>query len=293
MKTKITGSDGFTLIELLVAIFILAFVAVFTSKSLQSSIRFQNKYQKNLDQEGRLRSGLSVMERDINMAFHTQSIEQYMNQQIAAGSKTPPAGQQVPPGPFGLPQPITSAANTPQKPNWTQFWGDEDKLYFTSRSNVRFNSDSNESDLMKVGYVLKSCGGALGSGPTKTLNCVWRITSPVIVDPIDQGGTEQVLIENVKEFKMRYIGVGKEDWDSKWYTDTRGDTNSFDKFPIAVQIHVATEEDRNGKPRESVQDTIAMIRFPNNESPADANQQTPTPGAPTKPGGVPPTKPGG
>ena len=80
-----------------------------------------------------------------------------------------------------------------------------------------------------------------------------------------------VLLENISEFKLRYIGKEKEDWVSTWQTDEGGDTATKGKFPTAVEISMTIKRETGKKKKEYSMQVVSQIRFPNNEEAKNAN----------------------
>ncbi|MNL43734.1 Pseudopilin GspJ [compost metagenome] len=93
---------------------------------------------------------------------------------------------------------------------------------------------------------------------------MWRRSSPYVDLDVTKGGDEVVLLENLTEFKLRYIGKGKQDWVNEWKTDQSGDGATKGRFPTAVEVSVKIEkDDGKGKKKYSMQ-LIIPIHFPNN-----------------------------
>jgi hypothetical protein len=87
----------------------------------------------------------------------------------------------------------------------------------------------------------------------------------VIDDKIDEGGTKQVLLDNVNSLKLRYIGPENEqEWRQDWMSDDRGDAVTKNKFPYAVEITLEIQE-KTEKSKPLAMTVVAQLSFPNNQ----------------------------
>src|SRR6185437_10499431 len=62
----------FTLIEVMIAMVLMAFLTIFTARSIHNALHSKARIEHDLDKYSTLRDALKVMERDINNAFHYQ-----------------------------------------------------------------------------------------------------------------------------------------------------------------------------------------------------------------------------
>jgi hypothetical protein len=122
-----------------------------------------------------------------------------------------------------------------------------------------------QADFIEVGYSLKSCKSLTGEQASS--QCLWRRTTSWVDEDVTKGGDEVVLLENISEFKLRYIGKGKDDWVGDWRTDNGGDAATKGHFPTAVEISMTAQrkDPKTGKDRKYSMQIVAQIRFPNNE----------------------------
>lgn len=250
---------GFTLIEVLIVLIILAVLATLTAQTIQRSTAIKSKIQQNIDQSSAVRNALAVMERDINLAFNYRDPNREVEEAIQkAKQKNQDANA-----------PPTEAEGKPAPPKLTQFNGESQKLAFTSLGGVRVLPDIQESEQMEVSYSMRACKSFFH--PEKTMQCLFRRTSPVIDEKLDDGGSEVAILENVTKFQLRYFGDNKaEDWVEVWKTGEGADDTTRNRFPHAVEVTLETEE--NGKKIKML--TVAELRFPNNpkkQEGADAN----------------------
>lgn len=289
-----TRERGFTLIEVMIALMILAFLAYFTSQSVQQALRTKGKVQKDIDKNSTLRDALRIIERDVNLAFNYRdvSIELYNrtqeNRKNAAtgkksktGDKNPPAG--VIPATPQDPTPQTTE-NTDEKFKLkvdkvlTQFIGEKNAINFSSLSNMRVTEDSQTSSQSEIGYSVRPCRRR--STQEQSSQCLWRRVNPLIDEDIDKGGTETVLLENVSEFSLRYLGPGREEeWIDTWITTDRGDDQTKGKFPLAVEITLGIKDPNPDAKDKNLRATVvAAIRNPNNKEDPSAKETGQTPG---------------
>jgi prepilin-type N-terminal cleavage/methylation domain-containing protein len=286
---------GMTLIEVMISLLILSFIAIFTGQSIRNALNSKTRIQKNIDVQGSLRDALSVMERDINLAFQfrdpnislynaaIQQREKNLQEQQKGGAKPPPAQAQNGMGggfnnPFSDTPPAEKLAPRPVRV-LTQFVGEKDKLSFSSLSNVRLRADDPSSSIAEIGYSLKNCRRR--TSQEKSSSCLWRRVSPMLGTDITKGGSETVLLENVEDFQLRYLGPGKPDeWVDFWASNERGDDTTRFKFPYAVEItlEVSDPTQTNGTKKRTYRMTkVAEIRNPNNlKNDASANGQGPS-----------------
>lgn len=275
---KISHTRGFTLIEVIIAMMIMAFLSLFTVEAIQRALKSRTKIQADIDKTSTVRDALRVMERDINMAFNYRdpAIEVF-NQAQKARKKV--SGQTLnATGTGGLVSSLPPATGTdPEKFKEkvekisTQFIGDAESINFTSLSNVRLSEDAPTSSQAEVGYKIKSCRRR--TTQEQSSKCLWRRVSPYFHEDITRDGTETVLLENVQEFKLRYLGPGKDaEWKDAWSSSpSGGDDTTKGNFPYAVEITLEVK-DTGAKTKDKTlrMTTVAAIRNPNNPKPKTA-----------------------
>jgi prepilin-type N-terminal cleavage/methylation domain-containing protein len=272
---------GFTLIEVMIAMVILSFLSLFTVEAIKKALQTKQKVQKDIDKSATVRDALRIMERDINMAFNYRDINialynmtQKQRQKDAQTKNVPGQTQNTP----GQPNPPTTpgqppGAAAPVDPNKyklktekiaTQFIGEPHALSFTSLSNVRMMEESPISSQAEIGYELKPCRRR--STQEQSSQCLWRRVANYIHDDITKDGQLTVMLENVTEFKLRYLGPGREDeWIDTWITNERGDSQTQGKFPYAVEITLEVKDPTpQAKDKPLRLTAVAAIRNPNN-----------------------------
>jgi prepilin-type N-terminal cleavage/methylation domain-containing protein len=290
MKIK---NSGFTLLELLIAISILAVLTVFSNQSIQNAMRAKVKIHDKLQDMSAVRDALRVMERDINLAYHYRDIETEYKELVKKNSQTtqtPPPQQ-----PLGTPlapvQPNPIAAmitawaqkDPDRKDPTTHFIGANEEIHFASMNSAKLSEETPQADFIKVGYYLTECRKPGGSGQSS--KCLVRSSDPLIEGDITRNGPATVLLENVGEFKLRYIGKGKQDWVSDW-NSKNGDGATKDNFPEAVEISITTSKmnEKLKVAKKISMQIVAPIRYPNNADKSqgptlnDPNAPPPPPG---------------
>lgn len=265
---------GFTLLEVMIAIMIMAFLSLFTVQAIQNALKAKTKVQKEIDKTSTLRDALRIIERDINMAFNYRDINiQLYNmaqkeRQKKAQTQNNTVQNQAPVN--TVVQPPQGASADPEKYKLktekvlTHFLGQSDSIDFTTLSNIRMAEDSKISSQAEVGYKLKSCRRR--STQEQSSQCLWRRVSNFIHEDITKEGEETVLLENITEFKLRYLGPGKqEEWVDQWMTNEQGDDTTRGVFPYAVEITLEVKDtDPNAKDKSLRMTSVAAIRNPNN-----------------------------
>jgi general secretion pathway protein J len=121
----------------------------------------------------------------------------------------------------------------------SNFIGQKNKLLFTSMAHQRLYTDAKESDQMVVEYFLKTATDRNARGRTDLM----RRENPLLDGPMERGGTEDVLLEGVRQLQLSYWDSDKKDWVDEW------DTRRIEKksiLPVRVRITLFMK-DENGK----------------------------------------------
>lgn len=266
------NNRGFTMIELMITITILSTLTVLTAQAITQAIKAKVKLQDQIDDVSRLRDAVRLLERDINLAYHYRDIEKELEQIIK--KKNTPNQQQQQQQP-NVPTEPDSSNQAPRQDPETHFVGNGESINFVTFNNARTVRNARQADYVEVGYALKDCKNLReDKGSSK---CLWRRSTPYVDLDVTKGGDEVVLLENVSEFKLRYIGKGKQDWVTDWRTDAQGDGATKGKFPQAVEISITVEKKEKGKGKKYSMQVIVPIHFPNNPEEgtnAQGNQST-------------------
>jgi prepilin-type N-terminal cleavage/methylation domain-containing protein len=266
------NSKGFTLLEVILAITILSTLSLLSTQAISRALKARGKIQQEVDDVSALRDSMRMIRTDINLAFHHRDFEQ---ETLDIVNK--PAAVSVPPGTPPPPAPPPPKRQTQRYSPVTHFTGNDTELNFVTLNSGRLTTANVQADFIEVGYSLKSCNNLTTGAASK---CLFRRTQNVLDDDVKTGGNEIVMLENVTEFKLRYIGESKQDWVSMWdSTSKSSDGGTRDKFPDAIEVSVTIEREVEKKPRSYSMQLVVPVHFPNNsDKPASS-------AAPAVPGG--------
>ncbi len=249
---------GFTLIEVILAITILSTLTVLTTQSLSRALKAKVKIQNEVDDVSALRDTMRMIRTDLNLAFHHRDFEKELQDLVNKPATSAPGVPQVPQQPIA---PLVARENKRFDPV-THFSGESDQVHFVTMNNGRTTANANQADFIEVGYAVKGCRNLTDA--SKSSQCLYRRTQLVIDEDVAVGGTESVLLENITEFKVRYIGEGKQDWVSTWNTKNSSDAATRLRFPEVVEISLAIEREVDKKKRNYSMQYAVPIHFPNN-----------------------------
>lgn len=306
---KLKSNSGFTLVEIVISLTILATLTVFSTMNIQAALRAKAKVSEQVEDMGKVRDALRILERDINLAYHYRDIEMEFKAEVACRSRTTQQQQQQQQPIPGVPAPPTAPpgagaagatqacldsyaqdpkikeSNRTRLDPTTQFVGKENKMDFATMNTGRVSVTEQMADFAKVGYALKKCNNLDGSS-TGSGECLVRRYSTVVEGDITKGGEDTVLLQDVTEFKLRYIGPGKQDWNSAW-SSVEGDAATKDNYPSAVEISLTIEVKRNEKvkAKKISMQIVSPIHFPNNK-PRTSGGSNPS-AIPGQPAGAP------
>ncbi len=247
---------GFTLIEVMISMAIMAMLTVLVSQSIRSAVQNKKKLEARMAAETTLYDALRVMKLDIERAFNYQDvffeIENIALQQLDAEKPKNQNGQ------------TDQREQRPPPIKLTHFLGELSSVHFTALNHYRTKYNAPESDQMEVGYYVDSCERPDGEGTTK---CLWRRTSPLIDDEVDQGGAKVVVAHNVTRFELAYRSDREnEEWIKQWRSDNKGRNDHRNNFPHFVKVDLEIEDEKSKKARAVQQSIVIQIAFPNNES---------------------------
>lgn len=273
MRNQMKSKSGFTLLEVILAITILSTLTILSTQVISRALKARTKIQAEVDDVSALRDSMRMIKTDINLAFHHRDFEKEI-QDLVRKPKTPlPAG--VVPAP---PPPRQTKRSDPA----TQFIGTDSEVNFVTMNSGRTISDIVQADFIEVGYSLKSCTNLTTKQASQ---CLYRRTQNLLDDDVKTGGNEIVMLENVTEFKLRYISEAKQDWVSTWNSSSSSsDAGTRDIFPEAVEVSLTIEREIENKPKSYSMQFVIPVHFSNNaDKPSAADSSaSPTP----QPGGL-------
>jgi prepilin-type N-terminal cleavage/methylation domain-containing protein len=201
---------GFSLIEILIVLVLLGFLGLSTFSAVRATIQNKESIDRRTEilQEGR--AVLAILERDISGAYYNVA-EDF----VWAPVKEDPL------------KPLSNPLPAPVKPlPVTVFKGSGSDMFFTSRTHRRRGVDSPENESHFVTYQLNS--GQLIRGNSL------RAVSPKDRENADKFETE-ILLENIKNFKVSFYDPKTETWSDLWDTEKRDYEN---RLPEAVKIEL-------------------------------------------------------
>lgn len=270
LQKKSSKRSGFTLIEVVLAVSILATLTVLVTQAISRALKAKTKIQAEVDDVASLRDSMRMIRNDLYLAFHYRDFYKDINDAYKKLNTTAAAASAL------NQQTVEAPAVDPT----TQFIGTEDKMNFVTSNNGRISTSTKQADFIEVGYFLKDCKG-LSEG-AKTSKCLFRRTQLIVDDDPEAGGTEMPMLENVSEFKLRYIGAGKTEWASQWNSKEGMDASTKGKYPDAVEVTLGIEREIGGKKKEYSMQFVVPIHFVNN---ATTNSSSNGLQVPTVPGG--------
>lgn len=299
-NNALNSEKGFSLLEVIVVVVIMATLTVLASQSLQQAIANKLKIQTTSDDMGRVRDSLKIIQGDLQRAFHYRDLDQEFldlvkQKKMSLQSTTTTTVQnqfnqnQFNPTQPAIPNQAGGQQNNPytcnpngndplcaKNPNRkdprTDFIGTAEEMNFVTMNTARISAEQTQANFVEVRYRLESCKNIGGKTPQG--KCLVREESTLVDSDITKGGQPTVLLENVSEFKLRYIAKGKQDWVSTW-DSKQGQGGSKDKFPEAVEVSLTTEKGEGDRKKKISMQTVVGIRFPNNpDSKNDPNQRS-------------------
>jgi general secretion pathway protein J len=210
---------GFTLLEVIFAVGVTAMMGVLIAAAFQSGYRAKQLVEQEADRYRALRTGSDRMVREISGAFVS---DHYDTRRYRDQNDRP-----------------------------TNFIGARDRLLFTSMAHQRLYADAKESDQMVVEYFTKSTPTP---GGQPRLNLMRREDS-ILDDRMDRGGTEDVIIEDIKRIDFAYWDSDKKDWVDEW------DTRRVEKksiLPVRVRISISALDENGREARYMTQARIVL-----------------------------------
>lgn len=272
-------SRGFTLLEILIVLTLLGFLTINTAIAIRNGFTARTKIQSQVNDMSQVRDSLRVIERDFNQAFHYRDLEEEFRNEVRKQSMTPQQKAQADqfaaqfPGQAQPlpPDPKEEERKRNRKDPTTHFVGKSGTVDFATLNTGRMSSDLKQADFIKVGYSIKGCRDFTNDQPTQ---CLVRREAPLVEGDITKGGVEIVLLRDVTEFKLRYFGKGKQDWNNDW-DSVNGDAVTKNAYPMAIEISLTIERGDKDKKKKISMQTVAAVRFTNNSEQKSGQQELP------------------
>ncbi len=270
----IRENQGFTLLEVILAVTILSTLTILSTQVISRALKARTKIQAEVDDVSALRDSMRMIKSDVTLAFHHRDFEKEI-QDMATKPKAPAVVGAVAP-PVAPEPPRQTKRSDPT----TNFVGSDTEMNFVTMNSGRTISNITQADFVEVGYALKSCSNLTTK---QSSSCLYRRTQVLLDEDVKTGGNEIVMLENVTEFKLRYIGESKQDWVSTWNsTSSSSDAGTRGLFPDAVEVSLTIEREIEKKAKTYSMQFVIPVHFPNNaeKSTTAANPlTTPQPGS--------------
>jgi general secretion pathway protein J len=210
---------GFTLMEVMVAVAITALMGAMVAAAFTSGFRAKETVEAEAERYRMLRTAMSRISREIGAAYVS---DRYDDKRYRDQNDRP-----------------------------TNFIGERDKLLFTSFAHQRMYQDAKESDQMIVEYQVKTSTERTARGRMDLM----RRANPVVQDKMDRGGTEDVLMEDVKRIEFEYWDSERKQWDREW--DTRR-TERKALLPTRVKITIVAMDENRKEQRYTTQTRVML-----------------------------------
>lgn len=260
MTSNLKNKAGFTLLEVVIAITILSTMTLLSTQAITRALKARTKIQAEVDDVSGLRDSLRLIRTDVNLAFHHRDIEKEISE-LANKTKAPVAPT---PGVQPTPQPqptVTPRENKREDPS-TLFYGTDSEMNFITLNSGRMSSAVTQADFVEVGYSLKDCTNLTTN---KVSKCLFRRIQNVIDADVRTGGNEIVMLENVNEFKLRYIAETKQDWVGTWNSaPNTNDAGTRGRYPELVEVSLGITREFEGKEKTYSMQLVVPVHFPNN-----------------------------
>ncbi len=247
-------SSGFTLVEILITLTIFASMAILINQSMQYAIKTQKKIQEQMDIQSRLLNASQVLEEDLHKTFYYRDKHRFIWNNVKTRMKKTSSLKKKIPSLL-----INYGANPKRESPHTPFIGKEQEMHFTTLHHQRLQTDVQEATFTEVSYLIRSC-----RDPQSNENyslCLWRRSSPLVDKKPEDGGQSLVLLENLKSFKLGYLGEKLSDWSAEWNSERTNDSRHYNQFPFLVSIEMEMEGKVRGKLKVFKSKRIIPLRF--------------------------------
>lgn len=316
MRKKNPKEKGLTLLELLIAITLMSVLSITTTQMLRKTTVQTKKITAGIDNINHLRAAVNIIKKDVSKAINYRDLNLFLYHEaqkernkryddrvkkwvddknkkdtpspaltVANLSNTFKEEMIKDIGP--RPEPVTQKKEIV----YTHFVGDSEKVYFTSSSGVRFRSADKISDLIEVGYLIRTCKSR--KYKNRESKCLWRSVSYNLDGNVTKDGKESVLIEDIESANFKYLSfeaddIAKEnaDWVESWDSRNESDKRTGGSFPAAVSLSLEIKiPDKKDKKKFKIERLtgVFQVDFANNnsfEKIKSSDTPTPTIGSP-------------
>lgn len=200
MRRATHSERGFSLAEAIVAISILGLIGILVFGTFARAMNARDQAEEITSHYHQVRQGMLRMTRELQMAFisHHRDCDEPRTKTIFKAKGS----------------------------------GSGTRIDFTSFSHYKLSADANESDQNELSYFV---GAHPDDGQRSVL---FRREQARIDDEPDEGGIEQVLIEDVKSFALEFYDPKEDEWEDEWDAD---DIDYKHRLPMFVKIELKVE----------------------------------------------------
>ncbi len=210
-KKYSSNESGFTLLEILIAIGIMAIMTVAITNITDTITRMRNDTTAHNDLRHSVTLALTKMTDDLRVTFLADTKFIGADKMFVTG-----------------------------------FFGEEEKLDFSTMSNVHYVKNNRDTDQVNVGYYLSTseAGG---------YNLMRRQTDRLGED-VKEGGKAFVLIGGVDSLGFEYYDANKKEWVKVWDTDS---VSSGGALPQIVRINITVL----GEPEDPEEEDSDRVKY--------------------------------
>jgi prepilin-type N-terminal cleavage/methylation domain-containing protein len=268
VTSSLKNKAGFTLLEVIIAITILSTMTLLSTLAITRGLKARTKIQAEVDDVSGLRDSLRLIRSDVNLAFHHRDIEKEISD-LASKTKTPMTPT---PGVQPAPQPTAIQRENKREDPSTFFYGTDSEMNFVTLNSGRMSSAVAQADFVEVGYSVKNCTNLTTN---KVSKCLYRRIQNVIDADVRTGGNEIVMLENVNEFKLRYIADTKQDWVGTWNSaPNSNDAGTRGRYPELIEVSLGISREFESKEKTYSMQLVVPVHFPNNPPTRSGSQGT-------------------
>ncbi|MGB0678153.1 MAG: type II secretion system protein GspJ [Polyangiales bacterium] len=197
---------GVTLIEALVAITILAMIGTMIWGGVVQTSRSKRAVEVQLEQTRGLRATLQRLARELSMAYVSVHVNPSTNLQA-----------------------VRTAFICKRKSRG-------DRVDFVAFSHRRLKQNAHESDQEEISYFIT------GHPEKRGLQVLARRSQSPPDDDPQKGGRIEVLLEDVREFRLRFFDPIQGDWREEWNTTQAADQPN--RLPAQIEIKLTVPHPR-------------------------------------------------
>ncbi len=201
---------GLTLVEIMVAVGITSLMGAMVAMAFNSTFHAREVVEAEADKYRMLRTAFTRMTREIGSAYVSDRYD--------------------------------SARYRDQNDRPTNFIGENESLTFSTFAHQRLHQDAKESDQVVIEYKVQTSTDPKAKGRQDLV----RRANPLVQDRMDRGGTEDVLLEDVKRLEFDYWDSERKEWVREWDT-RRLERKSILPTRVRITVHALDENKKEAK----------------------------------------------